>query len=161
MLTLHGLCWWTTLCILHLKHTLVSNYVLDVQQRQLHFLIAHQRIIFQVSPRVFIAAHWAICVLPTITWVFAASLLVKISSRCLTDLLEKNMRTARASPNGGDTSRIAAMSPISWRQQSCPTSKIPTAIELLFFAESYLFHLYVVPVDVHFRYIMRLYGQSA
>ena len=39
MLTLHGLCLWTTLCLLHLKHTLVGNYVLAVQQRKLIFFL--------------------------------------------------------------------------------------------------------------------------
>ena len=33
---------------------------------------------------------------------------------------------------------------------------MPTAIKSLFFTESYKFHLYVVPADVHFHYIMCL-----
>ena len=33
------------------------------------------------------------------------------------------------------------------------TSKLPMSIKSLFFKESYWFHLYVVPFDVHFHYI--------
>ena len=61
-----------------------------------------------MSPQLFTATHWAICVLWTNTWVFAASLLVKISSRCLTDLLEKNMLPAAAYPRNNDASRLCA-----------------------------------------------------
>ena len=52
-----------------------------------------------MSPKRFTAAHWAICVLRAITWVFAASLLAKISSH----LLEKNMHVLNSAHARGSS----------------------------------------------------------
>ncbi len=95
-------------------------------------------VFFQMSPQRFTVAHWAICVLRAITWVFAASLLAKISSHCLIDLLEKNMHPAFSCQTvvWRDHSFALLVRLFFQSYQTCPISPIlssnPCSVAVLF-----------------------------